>query len=127
MNEHIQKLVYMANQIGRFFVAQGDEAAAAAGVADHLEKFWSPRMRAEIIAWLQGGGEGLEPAARAGVSRLAEPVITVREFSAGTGSIGRSDLKMTTTTANGGFLARSGIVASHRYNRWLAPPAALAV
>jgi MFS family permease len=34
---------------------------------------------------------------------------------------------MTTITANGGFLARSGIIASHRYNRWLAPPAALAV
>ena len=29
------KLVYMANQIGKFFAAQGEEQAVA-GIADHL-------------------------------------------------------------------------------------------
>ena len=41
------KLVYMANQIGRFFVTE-DRATAVSGIADHLRKFWDPRMRAEI-------------------------------------------------------------------------------
>ena len=66
----IEKLVYMANQIGAFFAAQGEDEAAE-GVADHLKKFWDPRMRAEIIAYLKAGGEGLAPAARAGVAKLA--------------------------------------------------------
>ena len=51
------KLVYMANQIGKFFTSQG-EAEAAAGIADHLKRFWDPRMRAQILAYLDAGGEG---------------------------------------------------------------------
>ena len=43
------KLVYMANQIGKFFASQG-EAQAVAGIASHLEKFWDPRMRRAIGA-----------------------------------------------------------------------------
>lgn len=39
-----QKLVYMANQIATFFEAIPPEEAAA-GVADHINKFWEPRMR----------------------------------------------------------------------------------
>ncbi|HEX9555043.1 MAG TPA: formate dehydrogenase subunit delta [Reyranella sp.] len=43
------KLVKMANQIGKFFTPpRGSDAAAA--IADHLQKFWDPRMRAAIIA-----------------------------------------------------------------------------
>ena len=38
------KLVMMANQIGRFFVPQRDIDPVAA-IADHLVKFWEPRMR----------------------------------------------------------------------------------
>ena len=64
------RLVYLANQIAKFFHAQG-EAAAAAGVEDHLRKFWDPRMRREIVAHLQAGGAGLTPSARAAVARLA--------------------------------------------------------
>ena len=43
----MHKLVYMANQIGKFFVSQGDEQAVP-GIADHLKKFWDPRMRAQF-------------------------------------------------------------------------------
>ena len=57
---NIHKLVYMANQIGAFFQSQG-EAAALAGVADHLAKFWDPRMRDAIFAQVDSGGEGLQP------------------------------------------------------------------
>jgi len=64
------RLVAMANQIGRFFHAQG-EAAAVDGVEDHLRKFWDPRMRREIAAHAAAGGEGLEPWVRAAVERLS--------------------------------------------------------
>ena len=56
----IEKLAYMANQIGAFFEAQG-EAAAVAGTADHLAKFWDPRMRDAIFKHADAGGEGLKP------------------------------------------------------------------
>lgn len=65
-----RRLTAMANQIGAFFRAQG-EAAAVAGIEDHLRKFWDPRMRREIVAHLQAGGEGLAPTVRAAVARLA--------------------------------------------------------
>ena len=42
---HDDKLVRMANEIGKFFAAQG-EARAVEGIATHLRKFWTPRMRA---------------------------------------------------------------------------------
>jgi formate dehydrogenase subunit delta len=64
-----KRLTAMANQIGAFFRAQG-EAAAVAGIEDHLRKFWDPRMRREILAHLDAGGEGLTPAVRAAVARL---------------------------------------------------------
>ena len=31
---------------------------AAAGTADHIKKFWDPRMRAAILAHLEAGGAG---------------------------------------------------------------------
>ncbi|HXX03781.1 MAG TPA: formate dehydrogenase subunit delta [Xanthobacteraceae bacterium] len=66
-----EKLVYMANQIGKFFTSQGEEQAVA-GTADHLRKFWDPRMRAGIVAHLKAGGAGLDPVARLAVERLPE-------------------------------------------------------
>ena len=63
------KLVYMANQIGKFFATQGKDEAVA-GTADHLKKFWDPRMRAAILAHLDAGGEGLDPSVRQAVELL---------------------------------------------------------
>ena len=58
-----ERLVYMANQIARFFASQPHEAAVA-GAAKHLADFWDPSMRQRIRAHLAGGGEGLNPIAR---------------------------------------------------------------
>jgi formate dehydrogenase subunit delta len=63
------KLVYMANQIGRFFASQGDDQSVA-GIADHLQKYWDPRMRSAILDHLDHGGTGLEPLVRQAVARL---------------------------------------------------------
>jgi formate dehydrogenase subunit delta len=69
-----ERLVYMANQIGRFFVSQGPDEAVA-GTLDHIRMFWDPRMRAGIVDYLDAGGEGLSPNVRAAVEMLkAEPV-----------------------------------------------------
>jgi formate dehydrogenase subunit delta len=65
------KLVYMANQIGRFFASQGDQQAAA-GIADHLQKYWDPRMRATIVDHLAHGGPGLDPLVREAVEQLGK-------------------------------------------------------
>ena len=65
------RLIYMANQIGKFFAPQR-QADPAAAIADHLKKFWDPRMRAAIVAHLEAGGAGLEDPVRQAVRRLKE-------------------------------------------------------
>jgi formate dehydrogenase subunit delta len=65
------KLVYMANQIGKFFVTQGAEQAVA-GTAEHIKKFWDPRMRSTIFAHLDNGGAGLEPHVREALIMLKD-------------------------------------------------------
>ena len=65
-----EKLIYMANQIGRFFAHQSEEKAVA-NTADHLKKFWDPRMREAILDYVEvGGGEGLQPNVRKAVLTL---------------------------------------------------------
>jgi formate dehydrogenase subunit delta len=64
-----ERLIYMANQIARFFEAQPE---GAAGAANHLKSFWDPQMRTEIIAWRRSGGEGLSRLAGEAVDRLVE-------------------------------------------------------
>jgi len=39
-------------------------------IADHLEKFWDPRMRSLIIAHLETGGAGLDPMVLAAVEKM---------------------------------------------------------
>ena len=65
----IQRLVYMANQIGKFFQSQGHDKAVA-GIAEHIRKFWDPRMRKAIFAHLDAGGTGLDPDVREALATL---------------------------------------------------------
>ena len=65
------KLAYMANQIATAFRAQPGEAAAA--VADHINKFWEPRMRAQLLAQLDAGGAGLDPTVIAAGPAIRRP------------------------------------------------------
>jgi formate dehydrogenase subunit delta len=64
-----EKLVAMANQIGKFFAAQPGNAAVN-DITTHLQRFWDPRMRAQILAHLDAGGAGLDPPVRAAVDEL---------------------------------------------------------
>ena len=51
-------MVHMANQIAAFFASYPHEEAVA-GVADHLQKFWDPRMRRQLLDYVAQHGEGL--------------------------------------------------------------------
>lgn len=44
-----ERLAYMARQIADFFRAYPHEQAAAS-VAAHINQFWTPRMRADLLA-----------------------------------------------------------------------------
>jgi len=63
------RLIYMANQIGTFFGSQGRDKAVP-GIADHIRKFWDPRMRRAILAHLDAGGAGLDPEVRDALAAL---------------------------------------------------------
>jgi len=72
--EHItttsdERLIYMANQIGRFFQSQGHDKAVP-GIAEHIRKFWDPRMRKAIQAHLDAGGTGLDPDVREAIAAI---------------------------------------------------------
>ncbi|WP_102224237.1 formate dehydrogenase subunit delta [Acidimangrovimonas sediminis] len=54
------KLIRMANQIATFFASKPHDEGVA-GVAAHISDFWEPRMRAQLFAAIEAGGEGLHP------------------------------------------------------------------
>jgi formate dehydrogenase subunit delta len=62
-------LVMMANQIAAFFASQPRQDAPRE-IAAHLKAFWTPTMRDALHAFVMHGGEGLTPAAKAGVLAL---------------------------------------------------------
>ncbi len=47
-----QHLIEMANQIGMFFESLPDRSEALDGIADHIRRFWEPRMRRTLLAAL---------------------------------------------------------------------------
>lgn len=47
----IESLIKMANQIGGFFNSYTDRDLARREVANHLDKFWEPRMRHMILEY----------------------------------------------------------------------------
>jgi len=81
MSGSADKLVMMANQIGRFFTPQRDGDTVAA-IADHLQKFWDPRMRAAIVEHLAKGGAGLDGPVREAIGRLKAAKVSEKGLSA---------------------------------------------
>ncbi|MBV8618170.1 MAG: formate dehydrogenase subunit delta [Curvibacter sp.] len=57
MSTHSDNLIQMANRIGQFFESMPDHAEALEGVAQHIRKFWEPRMRAEFLRLVDAPGE----------------------------------------------------------------------
>jgi formate dehydrogenase subunit delta len=69
----VESLVRMANDIGHFFAAEPKRADAVAGIANHIRRFWDPRMRRQIAGHLAAGGEGLDELAREAIASLPPP------------------------------------------------------
>ncbi|MEP7313108.1 MAG: formate dehydrogenase subunit delta [Pseudomonadota bacterium] len=66
---NIEHLVTMANDIAAFMNSEmGDKAPE--GIASHIGRYWDPRMRTQIIAHVQSGGEGLNESAHAAILLL---------------------------------------------------------
>ncbi|AOB29999.1 formate dehydrogenase [Bordetella sp. H567] len=56
----IANLIRMANRIGDFFDAMPDRPEAVEGVANHIQKFWEPRMRVQLLAFLDRHPDGID-------------------------------------------------------------------
>ncbi|MDE1183566.1 formate dehydrogenase subunit delta [Paraburkholderia sp.] len=52
-------LIDMANRIGDFFASMPDHDEALAGIADHIKRFWEPRMRRALLNTLDVAPEAL--------------------------------------------------------------------
>ncbi|MCV3205968.1 formate dehydrogenase subunit delta [Mesorhizobium sp. YC-39] len=67
-----EKLVRMANQIAAFFHSKPREEGMA-GVAEHINKFWEPRMRRQLFEMLDSGTENFDELVVAASARIKRP------------------------------------------------------
>ncbi|MGE0153847.1 MAG: formate dehydrogenase subunit delta [Reyranellaceae bacterium] len=63
------RLIHDANEIAKYFAAYPREEALA-GIADHIGKFWDPRLRTELKALLAAGEPALHALVRDAAIRL---------------------------------------------------------
>jgi formate dehydrogenase subunit delta len=70
MNVH--HLVKMINEISAFWEGEAGAANAPKSIATHLQRYWDPRMRRQIVAHYRAGGGGLCDAAREAVALVAQ-------------------------------------------------------
>ena len=67
-------LIKMANDIGDFFRAEPNSEDAIAGIANHIAKFWTKRMREKLEHHIARAGDGaLDELPRAALRRLSAP------------------------------------------------------
>jgi formate dehydrogenase subunit delta len=71
-HDSAEHLVKMANDIGDFFRAEPVREDAIAGIANHIDKFWTKRMREKMAAH---GEAGLNELPLEALRRLAKHTI----------------------------------------------------
>ncbi len=62
MTVRSDKLLHMAEQITANMAYTDDQSVVAAKVADHLNRFWDPRMKAALRELHSEGSEQMSPA-----------------------------------------------------------------
>ena len=69
-----EHLIEMANQIGDFFASMPDREEAVTDIAEHIRRFWEPRMRRTILASLDdpAASETMSPIVREALTRSRE-------------------------------------------------------
>lgn len=55
---NIDHLIQLANRIGSFFESFPDKAEGIEGIANHIQKFWEPRMRLALLRFLETHPDG---------------------------------------------------------------------
>jgi formate dehydrogenase subunit delta len=79
----INNLVVMANRLGDFFQSMPDRKEAKEGIANHIRKFWEPRMRSELISKMHDSStENLYPIVREAVSENESTLLPQKQSSA---------------------------------------------
>ena len=68
----IRDTVRMANQIGEFFKSYPEQEALD-GIADHINKFWEPRMRRIFFAHADAGGADFSAIIKKSVPMIKRP------------------------------------------------------
>ncbi len=66
-----QHIVTMANDIGNFFRAEPDRQVALDGIANHINKFWTRRMRQKLLEYVAQGGDGLDELPRQALGKVS--------------------------------------------------------
>eukprot|EP01037_Dinobryon_pediforme_P028433 gene28433-31713_t len=100
----LDKLIRMANQIAVAFDGLPEDQAVR-DTAEHIIAFWTPKMRRELGAYVTADGARLVP-------RGIEMTAITDDRPGATAP---------------GLLDRERIIARAGFNRWLVPPAALAI
>ena len=80
-----EHLVKMANDIGNFFRAEPLREDAITGIANHIAKFWTRRMRHKLAAH---GELGLDELPREALRRLAAHTVAPMTEPSGGGDAG---------------------------------------
>lgn len=64
-----ESLIKMANQIGQYFSSEPDKTLAVNGVRQHIQSFWTPVMRNQLMKWqVENPGDGLHPLVQAALT-----------------------------------------------------------
>ncbi|SAL54045.1 formate dehydrogenase subunit delta [Caballeronia peredens] len=79
----VDNLIDMANRIGEFFDSLPDRPEAVDSIAEHIRRFWEPRMRLAILGALDN------PEASAAMEPIVREALTLH----------RADLQPKTATA----------------------------
>ena len=69
-SEHI---VQMANDIGNFFLGETNRQLALDGISNHINKFWTRRMRQKLKEYVDNGGTELDELPRAALVQVTVP------------------------------------------------------
>jgi formate dehydrogenase subunit delta len=70
------KIVRMANDIAKFMESK-PHAEGVALLASHINDFWEPRMRRQLFAVIDAGGEGLRPLVLDAAGAIRRPAAEV--------------------------------------------------
>ena len=107
---NIDLLIKMANEIGEFFAGAdaSDPQAAARDVANHITRYWEPRMRAQMLKYYEErDGAGLSDLGKSAValihaaSRASAAATPAPAAAAGTAPAAATPAPTPSTTAPG--------------------------